>query len=650
MANRSTHAIIAGLVLFLSAVSGKPAGASYLSTLQGLGGLVSHWGFEELAGETVVDSIVDDSVDGNNPGTVSGSGVTMDVAGPRPSDGFAGFSPANNAIDFNGDVSQRLLMNPEGYTGADGLTEATMSMWFRITDTDTTKHYHLGGLESSSLNASGRYTMALNHYSGANGLRAFGRVANSPSAEIPLSTSNGAAGPYLDGSWHHAVTTFKQVGPNRMLNLYVDGVLKDDDSAGANALDALSSRDSLSFGYDVGSDSTSSGGARAMVGQLDEIAFHDHALTSAEVLALYQSALDYSVAADPNLPTMGISAHRGASQTHPENTLTAFEEAVDLGAHQIEFDVRRTSDGELVLMHDSTVDRTTNGTGSVSGLTLAQIKSLDAGSWKGAEFTSEKVPTLAEALDMMPLNVWLNVHVKGDYALGYAVAQEIAAHGRLHQAFVSGEVDEATGARAAVPDILINNLDRQSGDTTAYVEATIAQEDDFIQLHKDNPFPTPSQITDLQAAGVQINYYGSNDPNQLATLFADGVEFVLADDLGSMMSQAILEGIDPVLPIYRGDFNQDGLVNQDDISLFVQALTDRNAFQATYADFDVNLYGDFNLDGKLDLGDIQGFREAIASPNGTGSAIEIPEPNTVTLLTTMLLIVASSLRRQSRER
>jgi len=79
------------------------------------------------------------------------------------------------------------------------------------------------------------------------------------------------------------------------------------------------------------------------------------------------------------LPGRGICAHRGAKDTHPENTLAAFREAIRLGAHMIELDASPSKDGELIVMHDLTVDRTTDGSGKISELTLAELKSLDAG-------------------------------------------------------------------------------------------------------------------------------------------------------------------------------------------------------------------------------------------------------------------------------
>ncbi|WP_028785041.1 glycerophosphodiester phosphodiesterase [Thalassobacillus devorans] len=92
-------------------------------------------------------------------------------------------------------------------------------------------------------------------------------------------------------------------------------------------------------------------------------------------------------------------AHRGASGYAPENTMAAFEKAVDMKADMFELDVQMSKDGELVVIHDTTVDRTTDGTGSVKNLTLEELKSLDAGSWFGETFAGETIPTLGEVLD-----------------------------------------------------------------------------------------------------------------------------------------------------------------------------------------------------------------------------------------------------------
>jgi glycerophosphoryl diester phosphodiesterase len=90
--------------------------------------------------------------------------------------------------------------------------------------------------------------------------------------------------------------------------------------------------------------------------------------------------------------------HRGLSPGFPENTLAAFRNSIALGVDAIEIDMRTTKDGEIVILHDDTVDRTTDGTGPVSELTLAQVKALDAGSYLSPEFAGERIPTYEESL------------------------------------------------------------------------------------------------------------------------------------------------------------------------------------------------------------------------------------------------------------
>ena len=93
-----------------------------------------------------------------------------------------------------------------------------------------------------------------------------------------------------------------------------------------------------------------------------------------------------------------ISAHRGFSARAPENTLPALQAALEAGAHVAEIDVRLTRDGKLVLMHDSEVDRTTDGSGPVKAMSLNELKKLDAGRWFDRKYTGIQVPTLDEVL------------------------------------------------------------------------------------------------------------------------------------------------------------------------------------------------------------------------------------------------------------
>lgn len=99
-----------------------------------------------------------------------------------------------------------------------------------------------------------------------------------------------------------------------------------------------------------------------------------------------------------------ITAHRGFAEAAPENTISAFEAALNAGTDACEFDVHMTLDSILVVFHDDTVGRTTNGTGKLSELTYDYLSTLDAGSWKDPKFVGEKIPTLKQTLDYFKTN------------------------------------------------------------------------------------------------------------------------------------------------------------------------------------------------------------------------------------------------------
>lgn len=107
-----------------------------------------------------------------------------------------------------------------------------------------------------------------------------------------------------------------------------------------------------------------------------------------------------------------VVAHRGASGYAPENTMAAIKKAITMGVDMIEIDVQLSKDNEVVLMHDLTVDRTTNGKGKVRDLYLEEIKKLDAGKWFSSEFSGEKVPTLEEVIQAINGQCKLLIEVK----------------------------------------------------------------------------------------------------------------------------------------------------------------------------------------------------------------------------------------------
>ena len=123
---------------------------------------------------------------------------------------------------------------------------------------------------------------------------------------------------------------------------------------------------------------------------------------------------------------MQIYAHRGSSGTHPENTIAAFKEAASLAVHGVEFDVHMTKDGELVVIHDETIDRTSNGTGYVKDMTLAELRKYDYGSWFSTDFKEEVIPTLNEVLSIFQkTSHHINIELKTDIFPYYGIVEKV---------------------------------------------------------------------------------------------------------------------------------------------------------------------------------------------------------------------------------
>ena len=130
-----------------------------------------------------------------------------------------------------------------------------------------------------------------------------------------------------------------------------------------------------------------------------------------------------------------VIAHRGSSAHAPENTLAAFQLAAVQGADAIELDVDLTRDGQAIVMHDATLDRTTDGKGAVHELMLEEIRRVDAGAWKGATFKGERVPLLDEVFAAVGQRVLINVEVKGMSLRSTGIEAKVAALVQQHHLF-----------------------------------------------------------------------------------------------------------------------------------------------------------------------------------------------------------------------
>jgi len=242
------------------------------------------------------------------------------------------------------------------------------------------------------------------------------------------------------------------------------------------------------------------------------------------------------------MPAAGICAHRGDRACHPENTVPAFRAAVEKGAAMVEFDVHRCKTGELIVMHDETIDRTTTGTGRWRDATFAYLRGVDAGVKRGTKHAGVKIPTFDEAIDCFPkYGVWLNVHCEDDVT--DEVARKIREKGRLHQAFIATGAAGIARARAAVPEIRVCSFASPSNswghawtpaERRAALAQVVADRCEFYQPHYADF--TPEELHAYHAAGGKMNFFWCNKPARLPALLARGIDFPLTDNLAPMVA------------------------------------------------------------------------------------------------------------------
>jgi glycerophosphoryl diester phosphodiesterase len=222
-----------------------------------------------------------------------------------------------------------------------------------------------------------------------------------------------------------------------------------------------------------------------------------------------------------------VIAHRGASGTCPENTLAAFRHAVDLGVDMIELDVQLTRGGDVVVIHDLTLDRTTTGRGAVRDSSLAEIRRLDAGAWFGAAFRGERVPTLAEVLAAVPVAVNVELKPHGDDGLEIrALAVVEAAHATDRVVFSSFDTGALERLRLASPGAAIAVLWQAEP-----LEGALALAGRVLAraLHLRKDAAKPAALAAARAAGLPVRVWTVNDPAEFARLAAGGVEGIFTD-------------------------------------------------------------------------------------------------------------------------
>lgn len=228
-----------------------------------------------------------------------------------------------------------------------------------------------------------------------------------------------------------------------------------------------------------------------------------------------------------------VIGHRGAAGHAPENTLAGLRRAAELGARWVEFDVALTRDGEPVLLHDETVDRTTDGKGKLAAMALGELQQLDAGAWHSKKTAGERVPTLMEALAALrSLGLGANVEIKPtagrEAETGAVVAKRVMAAwpGSLPPPLLSSfKAESLAAARDAAPAIARGYLTSRLGRDWQREAAALG----CVSIHCNHRHLDRKTAAAVRQAGYCLLAYTVNDAARARQLFDWSVNAVFTD-------------------------------------------------------------------------------------------------------------------------
>jgi glycerophosphoryl diester phosphodiesterase len=234
-------------------------------------------------------------------------------------------------------------------------------------------------------------------------------------------------------------------------------------------------------------------------------------------------------------PYSRVVAHRGGGAVAPENTLEGIRKAAEMGFGGVEFDVMLSSDKIPVLIHDETLERTTDGRGAVADTPLAELETLDAGSWFGSKYRGARLPSFEQAGKLcVELGLWANVEIKP--AMGFE-RETAAAAAKLARSLwrdaspapllSSFQRSSLEVARATAPEIDRGYLtDRFE---PGWDEAARAL--DCVSVHCNFKYLREARAVEIRAAGYWLLCYTVNDPETARRLFSWGVDAIFTDRL-----------------------------------------------------------------------------------------------------------------------
>ncbi len=235
-----------------------------------------------------------------------------------------------------------------------------------------------------------------------------------------------------------------------------------------------------------------------------------------------------------DLPHPLILAHRGASARAPENTLVAFALARAEGAHGVELDAKLSADGQVVVIHDSTLDRTTDGHGRVNARNLVVLRELDAGTRFAPQFRGERIPLLDEVLETLGPDLWVNIELTNytspTDALVERVARVVTRHAALERvifsSFLAGNLRRV---RRLLPDALTAML-AWKGWAGFLARGKPGQRVAPRILHPHISDTSEALIIAAHRRGQRVHAWTVNQPDDMRRLLDWGVDGLITDD------------------------------------------------------------------------------------------------------------------------
>lgn len=495
-------------------------------------GLITSWTFDAGSGTTLIDSA---------PGGIVSDNGTLRNAPTWLAGKFG------NAVRFNG-TNQDILV-PNSADMNIGMNAVTLSAWVKLDQLPTAISGSFSGIFDSEPDD---YVMYLDKTN--NELR-FKVTTSGNIAERP-----GISGSLLDTTnWHHIMGVYD--GAAGEARMYFDGQLADVHSNSSLTANVKTGQ-TAGLGAQVAAASPNTASS-FFKGTIDDFGVWNRALGLAEAQYLYNSGTGHAIlAANPTIepivpptphnPSIYVEGHRGNAVAAPENTFASVAAAAGYNDY-VELDVQVTADNRLIIMHDGTLDRTTNGTGTISAKNyVGYIDGLDAGSWFSPAFAGEKVPLMQPYVQSIR-DHGMKTLMERKSGSATQILNELTAINALDDTvMICFDWNFLAQVRALNATMKLGALG--SGAITATViDNVIASGANFLDWNDDGSI-TQASVAMVHAAGLELHAWTVDSLGRMQLLIDMGVDGITTNAPQSLRS---------IVPL-PGDFNYDGAVNAAD--------------------------------------------------------------------------------------